>query len=206
MRVMLDKTCLISVLAPNPKLNQQRKKRPFRLRLVSRNSLQPHCLCQPGPSYTNKPSNQPGSLEDYAWIWVDIGFAEGMRRLSFLFSPQNISSSSFLLSRIGVSLFLRLSVSLLLSLTFSLNHRDKSSGLLAFSSSSEKKKKGGGGRGRKAPLSVPLLLLHGTGRTKAFPDRPDRPYLYPAVMSSPCVFTTPPCTPFSFRHNPLLSY
>lgn len=131
---------------------------------------------------------------------------------TFIFSyfPPKISSSSFLLTCISVSLSLPVSISLsffLLSLSLLITDRDKSSGLLAFSSSGEKKKKGrgGGGGGRrrkKAMLSVPLLLLHGTGRTKAFPDRPDCPYLYPTDVSSPCVFTTLPRTLSSSCHKP----
>lgn len=132
---------------------------------------------------------KPGSPEDYAGIWVDIGFVEGMRRSSFLFSIQHFFFQLSSVLHICLSFSACLYLSFLSPLTFSLNHADKSSGLLAFSFSCEKKKKRGGGRGIKALLSVLLLLLYGTGRTKAFPDRPDSPIstqpscLYP--VSSP---------------------
>lgn len=137
--------------------------------------------------------------------------------------PPNISSTSFLLSHISVRLILCLSPPPCLSLSshFSLliTDRDKSSGLLAFSSSSEGKGKKEAeeeeeegeaeeeeeqhqDKRRKALLSVPLLLLHGAGRTKAFPDRPDHPYLCRADASSPRVLATLPRTLFCFCHNP----
>lgn len=129
-----------------------------------------------------------------------------MRRLSFsfFFPPTFLPPAFYCLAYLSLSLSPPVSISLsffLLSLSLLITDRDKSSGLLAFSSSGEKKKKGGGGGRRKAPLSVPLLLLHGTGRTKAFPDRPDRPYLCPADMSSPCVLTILPRTLFCFCHK-----
>lgn len=133
-----------------------------------------------------------------------------MRRLSFCPPPQHffLQLSTVLHISLSHSLLVSISVSFsLLSLSLLITDRDKSSGLLAFSSSSEKKGEGGGeggggGRRRKAPLSVPLLLLRGTGRTKAFPDRPDRPYLYPTDVSSPCVLTILPRTLFSLCHKP----
>lgn len=113
-----------------------------------------------------------------------------MRRSSFLFSIQHFFFQLSSVLHICLSFSACLYLSFLSPLTFSLNHADKSSGLLAFSSSCEKKrKKRGGGRGIKALLSVLLLLLYGTGRTKAFADRPDSPIstqpscLYP--VSSP---------------------
>lgn len=84
---------------------------------------------------------KPGSPEDYAGIWVDIGFVEGMRRSSFLFSIQHFFFQLSSVLHICLSFSACLYLSFLSPLTFSLNHADKSSGLLAFSSSCEKKKK-----------------------------------------------------------------
>lgn len=138
--------------------------------LISNKSVQPQSHCQPGPSCTNKPSNQTRFSRG---LCQDLSQHRICRRdETFIYSFSsllNISSSSFLLSYVcfffsaffpfSLSFFL-LSLSLLITETRLL-------GFLAFCFSGEKKKKGGEGRRRrKAPLSAPLLLLHGTGRTK----------------------------------------
>ena len=150
-----------------------------------------------------------------------------MRRLSFHIhpepspplSPQHFFNQLSTVSHICIILCLSPPPFLSLSSHFFLliTDRDKSSGPLAFGSSGERKKKEEAEeeeeeeeaaeeeeeeKRRKALLSVPLLLLHGAGRTKAFPDRPDCPYLCPADASSPCVLATLPRTLFCFCHNP----
>lgn len=177
--------------------------------MITEKSLQCHIHTN-----ANKPSHQKRVIPpppDYAWIWVNIGFVERkMRHLSFLFfSPSNPFSSSFLPSCVYVYVCFSLFSVFSFSLPFFCSHflplitETSLLGFLVFNSSgNEERKKGGEGRGRKAPLSVPLLVLHGTGRTKAFPDRPDRFYLCPANMSSACVFAAEPCSLFTSCHGP----
>lgn len=146
-----------------------------------------------------------GSPQDYARIWVNIGFVERrMRHLSFLFfSPWTfLPPAFFCLAYVCFPLFSAFSW-FLCSHFFPLITETSLLGFLAFSSSGDEERENGGeGRDRKAPLSVPLLLLHGTGRTKAFPDRPDCFYLCSAYMSSACVFAAEPCGLFTFYHGP----
>lgn len=68
--------CLGTRFPLNLKFHQQREKlqtwtlqewRPFGIRLVSRNGLQPYNLCQWDSSYTNKPSNQTGFPRGLRW-------------------------------------------------------------------------------------------------------------------------------------------
>lgn len=102
---------------------------------------------------------------------------------------------------ISVSFFLR-------SLSLLITDRDKSSGLLAFSSSGERKKKGGGGRRRKKSAAVSLFYsscstgLEGqklplTGRIAAISTQPtchhhvSSPYCHILPPPPPTTITTP---------------
>lgn len=147
-----------------------------------RNSL--HGVCQPGLSYTNKPSNQTGFPWGLRWDLSRRRICKRDETFIFSFFPPNISSPGCLASRVYVSLSLpdsMSSFSFLLSLSFLIIDRDKSSGLLAFSSSSEKKEKRKRRRRRKKSAAVSSSpLAPRDWKDKSFPWQAGSPLSLPS--------------------------
>lgn len=158
---------------------------------VSFQKCSPTSLSLPAPLTSLQ--TKPGSPEDYAGIWVHVGFAEGMRRLSP--PPHNTHiflSRFYCLAYLSVS-FCAWLCFFLSPLIFSLNRRWKrvfgAVGIHVQWWEEEKKEEKEEEEDKRCCQFALLLLLHTTGRTKASPDRPDHPYLYPGDVSSPCVLT-----------------